>query len=228
MSAASAPFVVAIDGPAGAGKSTAAKALAARLGYPFLDTGAIYRAVALVARRRGVDWDDAEALARLAQKLDIAFVADGENNGVLVEGEDVSRDIRTPEISDGASRVSAHGPLRAALLGLQRRLAAAGSLVAEGRDMGTVVFPDAAAKFFLTASPEERARRRTQELAAAGRPASADAVLAELLARDRRDSTRAASPLKRADDAVEIDSEGLNPQEVVDRMLSVIEGLRAR
>src|SRR5439155_20543990 len=163
-------------GPAGAGKSTAAKKLAARLGYAFLDTGAIYRSLALVARQRGLDWADADALAGLARGLDIAFVPKGELNAVVVGGQDVSLDIRTPEMSDGASRVSAHGPVRAALLGLQRRLAASGGIVAEGRDMGTVVFPQAGAKFFLTASPEERARRRAEELIAAGRAVDRAAV----------------------------------------------------
>jgi cytidylate kinase len=226
MSARSAPFIVAIDGPAGAGKSTAAKRLAARLGYAFLDTGALYRTLALIGRRRGVSWDDAGGLAGLAERLSIAFVPQGETNRVLADGEDVTQDIRTPEISEGASRVSAHGPVRASLLGLQRRLAGAGNLVAEGRDMGTVVFPDAPAKFFLTASPQERARRRAQELAAAGRPVDLDAVLQEMLARDRRDSTREVSPLRRAADAILIDSEGLNPGEVVDRMVAHIDALR--
>jgi cytidylate kinase len=175
------PFVVAIDGPAGAGKSTAAKKLAARLGYAFLDTGAIYRAVALMARRRGIDWSDAEGVAQVAQQLDISFVPRGDVNTVLVDGQDVTREIRAPEMSDGASKVSAHGPVRAALLGLQRRLAASSNIVAEGRDMGTVVFPDAGAKFFLTASAEERARRRTHELQAAGRPAEHAAVLQDIL-----------------------------------------------
>jgi CMP/dCMP kinase len=222
-------FIVAIDGPAGAGKSTAAKRLAARLGYAFLDTGAIYRTLALIGGRRGLDWGDAAALASLAEKLGIVFVP-GESgvNRVLAEGEDVTADIRTPEISDGASRVSAHPPVRAALLGLQRRLAAAGSLVAEGRDMGTVVFPDAPAKFFLTASPAERARRRAQELAAAGRPADPDAVLQEMLARDRRDTTREVSPLRCAADALLIDSEGMSPEEVVDRMVTHIDAIRAQ
>jgi CMP/dCMP kinase len=222
MDPRSKPFVVAIDGPAGAGKSTAAKKLAARLGYAFLDTGAIYRAVALVARRRGIDWGDAEAVARVAHGIDIAFVPRGEVNTVMVEGQDVTRDIRTPEMSDGASKVSAHGPVRAALLDLQRRLASASSIVAEGRDMGTVVFPDAGAKFFLTASPEERARRRTQELVAAGRPADPAAVLQDMLERDQRDSTRAVAPLRRADDAVEIDSGGLTPDQVVQKMAEIV------
>jgi cytidylate kinase len=222
MDARSKTFVVAIDGPAGAGKSTAAKRLAARLGYGFLDTGAIYRAVALVARRRGIDWSDAQAVAGVAQGIDIAFVPRGEVNTVLVEGQDVTRDIRTPEMSDGASKVSAHGPVRAALLGLQRRLAAQSSIVAEGRDMGTVVFPNAGAKFFLTASPEERARRRAQELIAAGRPADPAAVLQDILERDQRDSTREVAPLRRAEDAIEIDSGGLTPDQVVQRMAEVV------
>ena len=222
MSARSQPFVIAIDGPAGAGKSTAAKKLAAHLGYAFLDTGAIYRAVALAARQRGIDWADAEAVAEVARTLDIAFVPRGEVNGVVVDGRDVTREIRTPDMSDGASRVSAHPPVRAALLGLQRRLAAVGGIVAEGRDTGTVVFPDAPAKFFLTASPAERARRRTEELVAAGRPADAAAVLREIEERDLRDSTRAAAPLRRADDAVEIDSGGLTPDEVVEKMAAIV------
>jgi cytidylate kinase len=216
------PFVVAIDGPAGAGKSTAAKKLAARLGYAFLDTGAIYRAVALMARRRGIDWSDAEGVAQVAQQLDISFVPRGDVNTVLVDGQDVTREIRAPEMSDGASKVSAHGPVRAALLGLQRRLAASSNIVAEGRDMGTVVFPDAGAKFFLTASAEERARRRTHELQAAGRPAEHAAVLQDILERDQRDSTRAVAPLRRADDAVDIDSGGMSPDQVVQRMAEVI------
>jgi cytidylate kinase len=222
MDARSKFFVVAIDGPAGAGKSTAAKKLAARLGYAFLDTGALYRAVALAARRRNIDWADAQAVARLAHDIEIAFMPRGEVNTVLVDGQDVTTDIRTPEMSDGASKVSAHGPVRAALLDLQRRLASASNIVAEGRDMGTVVFPDAGAKFFLTASPAERARRRTQELVAAGRPTDPAAVLQDILERDERDSTRAVAPLRRAPDAVEIDSGGMSPDQVVQRMAEVV------
>lgn len=216
-------LVVAIDGPAGAGKSTAARRLAARLGYAFLDTGAIYRAVALVARRRGIDWGDAPALAALAERLDLVFVPQGEVNRVMVDGQDVTAEIRAPEISEGASRVSAHPPVRAALLDLQRRLAAGGGVVAEGRDVGTVVFPQAEAKFFLTASPSERAGRRARELAAAGRPVDAARVLEEMRIRDERDSTRAVAPLRKADDAIEIDSDRLAPDEVVERMVEVIQ-----
>jgi cytidylate kinase len=222
MNDRSKPFVVAIDGPAGAGKSTVAKKLALRLGYSFLDTGAIYRAVALVARRRGIDWADAEAVALVARAIDIAFVPRGEVNTVIVEGDDVTKDIRAPEMSDGASKVSAHGPVRAALLELQRRMASTTAIVAEGRDMGTVVFPDAGAKFFLTASPQERARRRSQELVAAGRPADPAVVLQDILERDERDSTRAVAPLRRAEDAIEIDSGGLTPDQVVQRMAEVV------
>jgi cytidylate kinase len=222
------PFVVAIDGPAGAGKSTAAKALASRLGFAFLDTGAIYRTVALMARRRGLDWSDGQALGALAERLDVRFVPEGGVNRVIADGEDVSTAIRTPEMSDGASRVSALPPVRAALLALQRRLASAGNLVAEGRDMGTVVFPDAGAKFFLTATAAERARRRAAELAASGRPTPIEVVLADIEERDDRDRNRAVSPLRKADDAIEIDSEGMNADQVVERMLGVIAALRSR
>jgi CMP/dCMP kinase len=211
-------FVVTIDGPAGAGKSTAAKQLAARLGYSFLDTGAIYRAVALCARRAGIDWGDGPALGALAGRLPIRFENQAGVNRVFVEDADVTGEIRTPDISEGASRVSAQPEVRAALLDLQRAIAARGRVVAEGRDTGTVVFPDAAAKFFLNASPEERARRRALELRAAGRPASEAEVLADMEKRDRRDSTRAAAPLRRADDALEIDTSSLTAAEVVSLM----------
>ncbi len=211
-------LVVAIDGPAGAGKSTVSRRLAARLGYRLLDTGAIYRAVALTALRRGVAWDDGPAVATIARELDIDFCFDGGDNRVSLAGEDVSAAIRTPEISQGASRVSALPEVRAALLDLQRRLGAQGGVVAEGRDIGTVVFPDAGAKFFLTASPEVRARRRFEELRAAGKPVDEAATLKEILERDERDSTRAAAPLKQADDAVLVDSSGVAADEVVSRM----------
>ena len=215
-------MIVAIDGPAGAGKSTAARLLAKRLGYTLLDTGAIYRVMALRAREGDVDWADGPAVAALADGLELRFHLDGDLNRVFVDGKEVTTAIRTPEMSDGASRVSALPEVRAALLGIQRRIGAAGDVVVEGRDIGTVVFPDAGAKFFLTASTDERARRRVAELAAAGRPADAATTRAEIVARDERDSTRAAAPLRKAADAMEIDSSALGPDEVVARMAAVV------
>jgi len=214
--------VVAIDGPAGAGKSTVARALAERLGYTLLDTGALYRSVALVAQQRGIAWDDAVGLGALASSLELAFVKDGDKTRVRADGVDVTDDIRRAEISDGASRVSALPEVRQALLGLQRRMATRTHVVAEGRDIGTVVFPAAQAKFFLIASAETRARRRMLELAAAGRPMAFADVLAEMVARDTRDSARAVAPLRRAADAVEIDSSGLTPEEVVARLYAIV------
>jgi len=215
-------LIVAIDGPAGAGKSTAARLLATRLGYALLDTGAIYRSMALRARERGVGWDDGPGVAALAGGIDIAFRLEGAINHVTLDGQDVTTAIRTPEMSDGASRVSALPEVRAALLELQRRIGAAGGVVVEGRDIGTVVFPDADVKFFLTASPDERARRRAAELAAAGKPVDAEQTKAEMLARDARDSTRATAPLRKADDAIEIDSSTLPPDAVVAKMADIV------
>jgi len=216
-------LVIAIDGPAGAGKSTTARLLAARLGYDLLDTGAIYRVMALLARRAGVAWDDGPGVAAFAEGLDLKFSLEGGVNHVLVASADVTKDIRTPEMSDGASRVSALPEVRAALLGLQRRLGARGGVVVEGRDIGTVVFPDAGAKFFLTANSDERARRRVAELLAAGRPADFATTRAEMQQRDERDSSRAVAPLKQADDAVAVDSSALTPDEVVERMAALVE-----
>jgi cytidylate kinase len=215
-------LVVAIDGPAGAGKSTTARMLAEALGYDLLDTGAIYRVMALLSRRAGVAWDDGPGVAAFAQDLELKFHLEGGINHVFVSGDDVTKEIRTPEMSDGASRVSALPEVRAALLGIQRRLGAQGGVVVEGRDIGTVVFPDAGAKFFLTANNDERARRRVAELQAAGRPADFETTRAEMLARDQRDSTRAVAPLKQAEDAIPIDSSGLTPTEVVEKMAALV------
>jgi cytidylate kinase len=215
-------LVVAIDGPAGAGKSTTARLLAAKLGYDLLDTGAIYRVMALLARRAGVAWDDGPGVAALANGLDLRFHLDDGVNHVIVSDADVTKEIRTPEMSDGASRVSALPEVRAALLDIQRRLGAQGGVVVEGRDIGTVVFPEAGAKFFLTANTDERARRRVAELQAAGRPADFETTRAEMLQRDARDSGRAVAPLKQAPDAVAVDSSSLTPDEVVGKMAAIV------
>ncbi len=214
------PVVVTIDGPAGAGKSTVARRLARALDYRLLDTGAIYRSVALVARRRGTAWSDAVACAEVARTLDIDFHFEGDVNHVRVAGEDVTSAIRTPEMSQGASQVSAHPEVRAALLELQRRLGAGGGVVVEGRDTGTVVFPTAAAKFFLTATDEERARRRVAELRAGGAAVDFETTLREIRERDQRDASRAVAPMVPAADARIVDSSQYSIEEVVERLLA--------
>jgi cytidylate kinase len=205
-------MVIAIDGPAGAGKSTVARALAARLGFTYLDSGAMYRCVALAALRRGVDPDDSGAMAALAGSIAISL--DGE--GVGLDGEDVSAAIREPGVSEASSRVSVHPGVREAMVARQRELIAAGRYVAEGRDIGTVVSPDSPLKVFLTASAEERARRR-----AAQTGEDPDAVLVAQLERDRRDETREHSALRAAADAVEIDTTGVSQDEVVSRIAAL-------
>lgn len=224
------PFIVAIDGPAGAGKSTTAKRVASRLGFALVDTGAIYRSVALAAARAGVAFDDDPGLARLLPGLSIAFEAApaGTDRGprVLLGGEDVSAAIREPPMSLGASAVSARPVVRAGLLELQRRLATAPGnrgAVLEGRDIGTVVFPDADLKMFLTASPEVRARRRFDELAARGDPSTFEQVLADQRKRDRDDAERSLAPLRPAADAIHVDTTSLSLEEVVDRIATEAE-----
>jgi cytidylate kinase len=220
--------VVAIDGPAGAGKSTAARELAERLGYVLVDTGALYRGVALAASERGVDWDDAVALGTLVDGLSLAFVRDPALGLKLtIDGVDRSQDIRTPQISTGASRVSRHAQVRTALLGLQRRLGAAGGVVLEGRDIGTVVFPDAELKVFLTASDEARAWRRHAELVRGGHEVDFAQVLADLRARDALDSERDLAPLRAADDAVLIDTSDIALEQVIDQLEALVRGRTA-
>jgi len=210
--------VVTIDGPAGAGKSSVAKLLARRLGYRLLDTGAIYRAVALCAKRANVDWADGPACGKLADALDITFDFIDDKNHVYIAGDDVTSAIRTPDISQGASKVSAHREVRAALLELQRRLGAGGGVVVEGRDTGTVVFPHAEAKFFLTASEEERARRRVAELAQTQAPVDFAETLAEIRQRDQRDAGRDVAPMVPAADAVVVDSSTQTLEQVVESL----------
>lgn len=199
-------MVVAIDGPAGAGKSTVAKAVAAALGFTYLDTGAMYRSVGLAAAERGVE------PAQIAGELTIEL---GER--VLLDGRDVTDAIRTPEASEGASRAAADPAVRSAMVAQQQRIVASGDWVAEGRDIGTVVAPDAAVKVFLTASAEERARRRAAQIGA-----DVATVLAEQTIRDERDTTRAVAPLRPAADAVELDTTGLSLEDVVARVSALV------
>jgi len=230
------PFIVAVDGPAGAGKSTTSRRLAARLGFAMVDTGAIYRAVALAASRGGIAFDDDARLGALLPEVRIRFEppppgSEGAGQRVLLGDEDVSQAIRTPPMSLGASAVSARPVVRAGLLDLQRRLATAPGnrgAVLEGRDIGTVVFPDADAKFFLTAGDEVRARRRFLELQAKGDPQPFEAVLADQRKRDRDDSSRDVAPLRAADDADTIDTGGLSLDDVVDRLVAEVQGRMAR
>jgi cytidylate kinase len=214
--------IVAIDGPAGAGKSTVARELAHRLGFTIIDTGAIYRAVALAARDAGVAWEDDAGLRRLLeQSFQLSFrPAPGEaGQRVLLAGADVTEAIRTPEITRGSSVVSARAVVRERLLGLQRRLGreAPRGAVLEGRDIGTVVFPEAPVKFFLTASDEARAQRRHAEMTGKGVAARIDEVLADQRRRDRDDTERALAPLRAAPDAVSIDTTGLDLDQVIAR-----------
>jgi cytidylate kinase len=215
-------LIVAIDGPAAAGKSTAGRALAARLGYLYLDTGALYRAVAWLAEREGVVDAPGPVLGAMVRKADIRLFGDPDHPRVLVEGLDVSAEIRTERISQLSSRLSAVPEVRGALLALQRRLGSDGGVVMDGRDIGTVIFPEADVKFFVSASPEARARRRHAELRAKGVDAEPDRVRAELEARDRRDAGREHAPLKAADDATTIDTTDQSPELVLERMLSLV------
>jgi len=212
--------VIAIDGPAGAGKSTVARTLAQQLGYILVDTGALYRGVALVARERGISWDDAKALGSMAQDLSLRFTQQpGTAPRLWIDGADRSDELRSPEISMGASQVSKHQPVRTALLGLQRGLGVDGGVVLEGRDIGTVVFPDAETKIFLTASAHTRARRRVAELKARGVDAELATTLAEIEARDAQDASRAIAPLKPAADAIIVDTDSMSIQQVVDQLV---------
>ena len=206
-------MVIAIDGPAGAGKSTVARALARRLGLTYLDSGAMYRATALAALRSGTRLDDGEAMKTVAERVELRL--DGAR--VELDGEDVSEEIRTPEVSAAASRVSVHPGVRAAMVARQRAMVDSGDYVAEGRDSGTVVSPSAPLKVFLTASPGERARRRAAET---GEPAGA--VHSALSERDERDRAREHGAMRAAADAVELDTTGLDPEGVVERVAALV------
>jgi cytidylate kinase len=217
--------IVAIDGPAGAGKSTVARALARRLGAAYLDTGAMYRALAWLALRDGVADSDERALAALAEGNPVTLRQDGEVLRVAIAGRDVTDAIREPEVSAATSRVSAHPAVRAAMVAAQRRLlGGGGSWVGDGRDVGSVVWPGAELKVFLTADPEVRARRRLGDLAARGTRTTLGEVLDDLRERDHRDSSRAESPLVVAEGAVRVDTSGMSFDDVVDTLA----GLAAR
>lgn len=214
--------IITVDGPAGAGKSTVSRMLARRLNFLYLDTGAMYRAVALQVLRERIDPSDERALEGLCKGIAISFADDCRGQRILCQGEDVTERIRKPEVSWMASTVSMKRPVREAMVALQRRMGAQGGLVAEGRDTGTVVFPRAEAKFFLVADPRERALRRFRELKAKGIEARPEEVEEEVRKRDVQDSSRDLAPLKRAEDAHFIDSTVLTPEEVVERMLEVL------
>lgn len=210
--------IIAIDGPSGAGKSTITRLLAARLGYIQIDTGAMFRAVALAAKRAGTDTEDEKSMAGLCRGVDINFIRSGQGCRVLLNKEDVSEAIRTPEISLLTSRVSAIKCVRDFLLEQQREMGMPGGVVLEGRDIGTVVFPDAEVKFFLTASVEERGRRRYLELLDRGEDVTLEKTIAEVARRDEQDERREHAPLISAPDAIPIDSSDLSIEEVVELM----------
>jgi len=215
-------LVVAIDGPSGAGKSTVARQLAERLGYLYIDTGAMFRAVALTVKRSNISLEDEDALATLCRDLEITFVRHEGAYRVFANGEDVSEAIRTPEISLLTSRVSMKKVVREVLLHEQRRMGRAGNVVLEGRDIGSVVFPQADVKFFLSASAEERGKRRFLELEAKGEKVTLENTIAEVIARDAQDEQREHAPLCMAEDALPIDSDGISVEEVLRRMENVV------
>ncbi len=220
-------MVITIDGPAGSGKSTAARRLASELGIAYLDSGATYRAVAWKALEAGADFGDGPALAELARRTRVRLVPGEGGVQVFVDGRDVTREVREPLVGEKASEMARLGEVREVLVGLQRKIGRElGDFVAEGRDQGSVVFPDATVKFYLDADPSVRAERRCRELAAAGRPVPLDEVLRSVLQRDRRDSTRSAGPLIKPAGAVVVDSSRLTIDEMVAAMKAAVEARR--
>ncbi|USD64394.1 (d)CMP kinase [Vibrio sp. SCSIO 43136] len=215
--------VVTVDGPSGAGKGTLCMLLAEKLGFHLLDSGAIYRVLALAAIHHGIDTESEEALVPIATHLDVQFIAEGELVKVILEGEDVSKELRKETTGEAASKIAALPRVREALLRRQRSFSAAPGLVADGRDLGTVVFPTAEAKIFLDASAEERANRRYNQLQQKGHDVKFDDLLREIQDRDYRDRNRPVAPLRPADDALVLDSTELSIEEVVEKALKYIE-----
>lgn len=213
------PRSIAIDGPAGAGKSTIAKKVSANLGFIYLDTGAMYRTVALKAIKTGIDTKNQKELAVMMDKLDISISHENNQQKIFLDGEDVSEAIRTPQLSVGASNVAVFPEVRLKMVDLQRKIASGIDVVMDGRDIGSYVLPDAELKIFLTASVDERARRRYEELIKKGQPANLEAVRADMIFRDKNDSSRALAPLVKVADAIEIDSTKLSIDEVVEKIL---------
>jgi CMP/dCMP kinase len=214
-------MIITIDGPAGAGKSSVARALARRLGFAFLDTGAMYRAVALAGKRTGLDWDQPDDLADLARRIDLYL----EDDRIFLDGEDVSDEIRTSAVT-AVTRYAADNPkVRKRLIQLQRKAAAGRNIVAEGRDQGTLAFPKAECKIFLTAGGEERARRRLRDLQAKGEPVGIEQVLAAQARRDEEDRSRAVGALKPAPDAIEVSTDGLSLEQVVDKIEKIVRAI---
>ena len=214
---------IAIDGPAGAGKSTIAKAVAAKMGIIYVDTGAMYRAMALYMLRKGIDPDDAEKISEQCKEADISIDFRDGQQVVLLFGENVNDMIRTPQVSDMASRTSVNPDVRAKLVQLQQKLGREKDVVMDGRDIGTVVLPDAQAKIFLTASVDVRADRRYKELLEKGQEADYDVIAAQIRERDERDMNREISPLKQAEDAVLVDTSDMTIEEVTQRIMEIIE-----
>lgn len=205
-------FRIAVDGPSGAGKSTIAKAVAQKLGIDYIDTGAMYRAIGYKMLKEGVSTDDLDGIQKLLDTTEIDF----SKGDTILDGRIINDQIRTPEISRQASACSAVGIVRKKLVDLQQKMGQAKSVVMDGRDIGTVVFPEAEYKFFITASPEERAKRRYRELLAKGQEVNYDQVLADITARDYNDSTREVTPLRKAEDAIEVDTTNMTIEEVID------------
>ena len=217
--------IVAIDGPSGSGKSTVAALLAKKLGYMHLDTGAMYRAVALAAVLDNVPYDDAQGLDMLCEQIRLEMRRNDDVVSVYLNGRDVTEEIRSPEMSLGSSAVSAVPEVRSHMVRLQREIGSSGGIVAEGRDMGTVVFPDTSAKFYLDGSPEERARRRWLQLKEMGMDEAPEKVRREMDERDQNDTSREHSPLKKADDAINIDTTGMSIDQVIEKLADKVKEL---